>query len=85
MREVNKIIIHCSATVEGVNVSTATIKSWHVKGRGWSDIGYHYVIQLDGTIDYGRPISRQGAHTKNHNSDSIGSFDGGGLSEKKRA
>ena len=56
MREINKIIIHCSATVEGVNVSAATIKRWHVQGRGWSDIGYHYVIGLDGAIEYGRPI-----------------------------
>ena len=85
MREVNKIIIHCSATKEGVNVSTATIKRWHVNGRGWSDIGYHYVIQLDGAIDYVRPISRQGAHTKGENSDSIGICYIGGLSEKKRA
>jgi N-acetylmuramoyl-L-alanine amidase len=85
MREVNKIIIHCSATKEGVNVSTATIKSWHVKGRGWSDIGYHFIIGLDGAIDYGRPISRQGAHTKGENADSIGICYIGGLSEKKRA
>ena len=85
MREVNKIIIHCSATVEGVNVSTATIKSWHVKGRGWSDIGYHFIIGLDGAIDYGRPISRQGAHTKGENADSIGICYIGGLSDKKRA
>ena len=85
MRKIEKIIIHCSATVEGVNVSTSTIKRWHVQGRGWSDIGYHYVIGLDGAIDYGRPISRQGSHTKGENSDSIGICYIGGLGKSKRA
>jgi len=85
MREVNKIIIHCSATKEGVNVSAATIKRWHVQGRGWSDIGYHYVIGLDGAIEYGRPIKRAGAHVKGENEHSIGICYIGGLSEKKRA
>lgn len=85
MRKIEKIIIHCSATVEGVNVSTSTIKRWHVQGRGWSDIGYHYVIGLDGAIDYGRPINRSGAHTKGENETSIGICYIGGLSESKRA
>tara|TARA_Y100001938_G_C7995292_1_gene381719 strand:+ start:275 stop:745 length:471 start_codon:yes stop_codon:yes gene_type:complete len=85
MREINKIIIHCSATKEGVNVSAATIKRWHVQGRGWSDIGYHYVIGLDGIIDYGRPIKRAGAHVKGENEHSIGICYIGGLSDKKRA
>ena len=85
MRNIDKIIIHCSATIEGVNVSTSTIKRWHVQGRGWSDIGYHYVIGLDGAIDYGRPISRSGAHTLGHNKSSIGIAYIGGLSESKRA
>jgi N-acetylmuramoyl-L-alanine amidase len=85
MRNIDKIIIHCSATKEGVAVSTATIRNWHIKGRGWSDIGYHYVIQLDGTIDYGRPINRIGAHTKGENENSIGICYIGGLSDKKRA
>ena len=40
--------------------------------RGWSDIGYHYVIYLDGSIHEGRPVNRSGAHTKGYNSKSIG-------------
>ena len=47
MRELNKIIIHCSATPEGRDVKADEIKQWH-KDRGWSDIGYHFVIELDG-------------------------------------
>lgn len=72
MREINKIIIHCSATREGREVSIDTIRRWHVEGNGWSDIGYHYVIGLDGSIYKGRPDNVQGAHTKGHNKNSIG-------------
>ena len=46
MRPINKVIIHCSATPEGRDVKTETIKEWHT-AKGWSDIGYHYVIELD--------------------------------------
>ena len=63
MRKIDKIIVHCAATREGQDIKTDTIRDWHLK-RGWSDIGYHYVIELDGTIGIGRPIERSGAHTK---------------------
>ena len=72
MRKIRKIIIHCSATKEGQDIDAKEIKKWHVEGNGWSDIGYHYVIKLDGTVEEGRPIERSGAHTLNHNHDSIG-------------
>ena len=72
MREINRIILHCSATPEGEHISTETIRDWHVNKRGWSDIGYHFVVLLDGTIEAGRPLDRVGAHTKGHNEDSIG-------------
>ena len=41
---------------------------------GLRDIGYHFVIGLDGEIEEGRPIEQSGAHTKGHNFDSIGIF-----------
>ena len=72
MRAINKIVVHCSATREGQDVSTETIRGWHVNDRGWSDIGYHYVIELDGRLVVGRDVSIAGAHTRGHNSDSIG-------------
>lgn len=71
MRSIDKIIIHCSATPEGRDISADTIDKWH-KERGWSGIGYHYVIKLDGSIEYGRDINKTGAHVKNHNKGSIG-------------
>lgn len=64
MRQINKIIVHCSATREGENYTVDTIRSWHVDGRGWSDIGYHFYIDLHGEIHKGRDIAKIGAHSK---------------------
>jgi N-acetylmuramoyl-L-alanine amidase len=71
MRAIHKIIIHCTATREGDDISVDTIRRWHLN-RGWSDIGYHYVIDLKGNINAGRPIELIGAHTKGQNKYSIG-------------
>jgi N-acetylmuramoyl-L-alanine amidase len=81
MRKVNKIIIHCTATPEGRDVSIDEIRRWHVKERGWRDVGYHFLIRLDGTVEEGRPIEMTGAHTKGHNWDSIGIAYAGGMSK----
>ena len=83
MREINKIILHCSATPEGKDYSVDTIRQWHLD-RGWSDIGYHYVVQRDGSIDKGRPEERQGAHVRGHNKDSIGISYIGGVEAKQK-
>jgi N-acetylmuramoyl-L-alanine amidase len=83
MRKINKIIIHCTATAEGKDYSVETIRGWHLK-RGWRDIGYHFLIQRDGTVDEGRPIEQSGAHTKGHNWDSIGISYVGGVEAKKK-
>ena len=71
MREINKIIIHCSATREGENFEVAEIRKWHL-ARGFSDIGYHFYIDLYGEIHKGRDINKIGAHCKGHNRNSIG-------------
>lgn len=78
MRPVSHIIIHCSATPEGRDVTAATIRQWH-KAKGWRDIGYHYIIRLDGTIEEGRALDQPGAHCAGHNADSIGICYIGGL------
>ena len=85
MRKIDKIIIHCSATPENRDIKTETIRSWHVKGRGWSDIGYHFVIELDGSVKNGRPLHRAGAHTKGENSNSIGVCYVGGVDKQNNA
>ncbi len=71
MRRIDKIIIHCSATPAGRNVTVAEIDRWH-RERGFNGIGYHYVIMLDGTVCKGRDIAIAGAHCKGHNAHSIG-------------
>lgn len=83
MRKINKIIIHCSATPEGKNVTVEQIDKWH-KQRGWKCIGYHYVIYLDGSIHKGRNENEIGAHCSGQNSDSIGiCYIGGVLKDGK--
>ena len=78
MRDIDKIIVHCTATREGATVSLDTVRRWHLE-RGWSDIGYHYLILLDGTIERGRPEHIQGAHVRGYNKNSIGVSYVGGL------
>lgn len=84
MRNITELIIHCSATREGQDFTAADIRRWHVDGNGWSDIGYHFVIRLDGTIELGRPIAQVGAHTSGRNQNSIGICYVGGLDHNLR-
>lgn len=74
----NKIVVHCSATPGMRDIGRDEIDRWH-KERGWSGIGYHFVIRLDGRIERGREIDAVGAHVRGHNSDSIGICMIGGL------
>lgn len=71
MREIKEIIIHCADTPEGRDDKAADIDRWH-KQRGFDRIGYHYVIDLDGTVEAGRELDCIGAHCKGHNINSIG-------------
>ena len=70
-RTIKELIVHCSATPEGKDYSVDTIRQWHLQ-RGFSDIGYHYVIYRDGSIHTGRDESIIGAHCTGHNTNSIG-------------
>jgi N-acetylmuramoyl-L-alanine amidase len=85
MRVLKRIILHCTATPEGKHFDVDTIRRWHVKDRGWRDIGYHYVIYLDGSVYEGRPLEQVGAHTSGHNKDSIGIVYVGGCDAKMKA
>ena len=71
-RQVNKIIVHCTATPEGRDVTVDEIRRWHVEEKNWSDIGYHWIVTLNGTLERGRPEHIQGAHAKGFNKNSIG-------------
>jgi N-acetyl-anhydromuramyl-L-alanine amidase AmpD len=78
MRKITEIIIHCSATPEGRNHSVPDIDRWH-RERGFSGIGYHYLIDLKGDIQTGRPVDQVGAHVAGHNTGTIGIVYVGGL------
>jgi len=78
MRTINKVIVHCTATPECRHTTVEDVRRWHLD-RGWSDIGYHYLVYLDGTVHEGRPIEIQGAHTKGQNKNSIGIAYVGGI------
>ena len=85
MRQINEIIVHCSATPEGANFTVEDIDKWHRK-RGFRCIGYHYVIYRNGTICKGRNIDKIGAHCEGHNTYSIGiCYIGGLTSDGKKA
>lgn len=71
-REIDLIVLHCSATPEGRDVCVSNIRRWHVDERGFTDIGYHFVVRLDGTVEPGRPPGMAGAHCRGHNTRSIG-------------
>ena len=83
-RSINLILVHCTATPEGKNFTVDDIRRWHTTpvakgGRGWSDIGYHYVIDTKGRCLEGRDVNLVGAHCEGYNAHSIGIVYVGGL------
>ena len=84
MRPIEEIIIHCTGTVPSDLTTVEAVRRYHVNTLGWKDIGYHYLIYLDGSIHQGRPIDQVGAHCKNHNQRTIGICYVGGLDVNKK-
>ena len=90
MRPLTEIIVHCSATRaewmagSGTQAKVDEITRWHVQDRGWRTIGYHYLIDRDGTLAAGRPLEQVGAHVQGKNTGTIGVclIGGHGSSEK---
>ena len=76
-----EIIVHCSATKAKSDIGAREIREWHMRDNNWSDIGYHFVIRRDGTLEIGRPISYVGSHAFGHNRQSIGICLVGGVDE----
>ena len=83
-RTITDIVIHCTATRAWQDYSADDIRRMH-KARGWADIGYHYVVRLDGTIENGRDVDKIGAHVSGHNANSIGVVYVGGLDNQGKA
>ncbi|MCM1032375.1 MAG: N-acetylmuramoyl-L-alanine amidase [Odoribacter sp.] len=82
-REINLIVVHCTATPEGRDVTAADVDRWH-RQRGFLKIGYHYLVRLDGSVETGRDENETGAHCSGHNSRSIGVVYAGGLDKSGR-
>lgn len=70
-RYINRIIVHCTATPEGRVETVQSIRNMHL-ANGWSDIGYHYLIGLNGERWNGRNVNTVGAHCNGYNANSIG-------------
>jgi hypothetical protein len=70
----NKITIHHTAGVNRITGGAGVkgIQDYHMNTKGWSDIGYHFLIDQDGTIYQGRPENRVGAHVLNQNTGNLG-------------
>ena len=84
-KDIDAIVIHCSATKEGKDYTVKDIEKWH-KERGFKEIGYHFVIYRDGSVHAGRELPKDGAHAntpgvsgKSYNLHSIGICYIGGL------
>ncbi len=75
---VDYIVVHCSATLFGSDVGADTLRMMHLK-RGFDDVGYHWIVKLDGEIEAGRNDCLQGAHCQGYNHNSIGVCYIGGL------
>ena len=81
-RKTKYIVVHCSATTPTSDIGADEIRDWHVRGNGWSDIGYHAVIRRDGEIEFGRHFDVSGAHVKGQNFQSVGICMVGGIDDE---
>ncbi|QFR42360.1 lysozyme [Pantoea phage vB_PagP-SK1] len=69
--ETTLLIVHCAATPPSMNIGLREIRQWH-KEKGWLDVGYHFIIRRDGTIEDGRDVGAIGAHCEGKNYTSVG-------------
>jgi N-acetylmuramoyl-L-alanine amidase len=79
-RKIERIVLHYTATPEGRDVDIKDVRQWHID-RGFDDVGYHFLVKLNGDIQRGRPIDVVGAHCYGYNSTSIGVCFVGGMSK----
>lgn len=82
-RRIGLLAIHCTATMAGRPFDVEAIRRMH-KAQGWSDIGYHWLIGINGELWPGRPESIAGSHIRGHNANSIGICYVGGIGANGR-
>ena len=69
-RDVRKVFLHCSASSNPEHDDVSVIREWHLD-RGWSDVGYHFFIKFDGTVQEGRSLEQIPAAQAGYNTGSI--------------
>lgn len=69
-RSVNRVFIHCSASDVPAHDDVSVMREWHL-ARGFSDVGYHFFIKKDGTVQAGRDIEVVPAAQENNNKGTI--------------
>lgn len=86
-RKINWIVEHCSAAgPEAAKKQTAAIiDAMHKRDRGWREIGYHFFIRTDGTVEKGRDLDEVGAGVFGFNANSIHICYAGGLDHNGKA
>ncbi|MFZ5676305.1 MAG: N-acetylmuramoyl-L-alanine amidase [Pseudomonadota bacterium] len=82
-RTTTYIVLHCSATSSMADIGASEIRHWH-KAKGWSDIGYHFVVRRDGEVEEGRSLDEVGSHVRNYNASSVGVCLVGGVDARQR-
>ena len=80
-KKTEMIVVHCAATKPSMDIGFKEIRKWHVEDNGWDDVGYHYIIKRDGTVEVARAEAFQGAHAPAVNSKSIAICLVGGMAE----
>ncbi|MFT6400611.1 MAG: hypothetical protein ACJAYU_005389, partial [Bradymonadia bacterium] len=68
-----RMAIHYTVTPSGnAERRVRSVQAYHQDTRGWCDVGYHFLIGIDGTIYEGRPLQYRGAHVGSNNTGNIG-------------
>ena len=83
MRQIDLIVIHCSATRCNRDFPVEALEACH-RARGFNGIGYHYYITRDGQLHMTRSEDTPGSHARHFNKHSIGICYEGGLDERGR-
>lgn len=72
-RRVRLVVIHHAAAAQA---TAAGVARWHMtpppNGRGWREVGYHFMVDDAGRVWAGRPLREVGAHASPHNTGSVG-------------
>ena len=82
-RHIDLLVIHCADTYKRMLVGAKEITQWHMD-KGWSDCGYHFIINRVGTVETGRNLNVSGAHARGYNKNSIGVCLVGGRSDNDK-